>query len=133
MTPGFSSPPDPEDFRQRVWEVARRIPAGRVATYGQIASLVPVPTGVAPQAYLAQSARWVGSAMRSCPDDVPWQRVINSQGKISLPGAGGEQQRHLLETEGVQFDARQRIDLKRYGWQPDEPEAPAQAPRLPGF
>jgi methylated-DNA-protein-cysteine methyltransferase-like protein len=55
--------------------------------------------------------------MAACPEGVPWQRVINAQGKISLrPGGGGQAQRQLLEDEGVQFDERDRIDLKRYQW-----------------
>jgi methylated-DNA-protein-cysteine methyltransferase-like protein len=67
------------------------------------------------EAYAAFAPRWVGGAMANCPDDVPWQRVINSQGKISeRPGA--ERQRPLLEQEGVEFDAKNRVDLKKYGW-----------------
>jgi methylated-DNA-protein-cysteine methyltransferase related protein len=55
--------------------------------------------------------------MAACPGDVPWQRVINSQGKVSLrPGTGKEKQRQLLEEEGVIFDARDRVDLMVYGW-----------------
>jgi methylated-DNA-protein-cysteine methyltransferase related protein len=139
MAPGFSSPPDPVAYQLQVWELVRRVPAGRVVTYGQVAGMVPVPPGVAPPAYLAQAPRWVGSAMRSCPDDVPWQRVINSQGKISLPGESGEEQRRRLEDEGVQFDERGRIDLKRFGWtgeapvEPDHPGTQDSPPRLPGF
>jgi methylated-DNA-protein-cysteine methyltransferase-like protein len=67
--------------------------------------------------YRAVGARWVGAAMAACPDDVPWQRVINAQGKVSVRRGGGEQlQRHLLEEEGVAFDDRDRVDLKQYGW-----------------
>jgi methylated-DNA-protein-cysteine methyltransferase-like protein len=122
MTPQFTSPPDPAGFRARVWEVARRIPPGKVATYGQIASLIPMPDGLTAEDYRAYGARWVGGAMSSCPNDVPWQRVINSQGKISLPPArGGALQRGLLEAEGVVFDARDRINLQIYGWDPGLP------------
>jgi methylated-DNA-protein-cysteine methyltransferase-like protein len=64
--------------------------------------------------------------MAACPDDVPWQRVINSKGEIS-PRPGAETQRHLLEEEGVHFDDRGRVDLKFYGWV--GPEAPGQ-PKL---
>jgi len=112
----FTSPPDPIAFNRRVWDVVRRIPAGRVASYGQIARLVPPPEGVDLQSYLAFGPRWVGSAMAGCPDDVPWQRVINAKGEIS-PRPGAEQQRRLLEAEGVVFDARGRVDLARFGWQ----------------
>ncbi len=112
----FVSPPNLRSFNALVWEIARQIPAGRVATYGQIAGLIPPPGGMDPKSYLAFGARWVGGAMAACPDDVPWQRVINAQGKISQrPGA--EKQRELLEQEGVEFDERERIDLKQYRWE----------------
>ncbi len=112
----FPSPPDPAVFDRQVWDVVRRIPAGRVASYGQIARLIPPPEGVDPPSYLAYGARWVGSALARCPDDVPWQRVINAKGEISLrPGA--EHQRRLLEAEGVVFNDRGRVDLARFGWQ----------------
>jgi methylated-DNA-protein-cysteine methyltransferase related protein len=116
----INSPPDPAAFNRSVWDVVRRVPAGHVATYGQIARLVPVPAGVDPQDYQAFGARWVGSAMAICPGDVPWQRIINSKGEISLR-AGAEQQRRLLEEEKIVFDDRGRIDLKRFGWQPAGP------------
>jgi methylated-DNA-protein-cysteine methyltransferase-like protein len=59
----------------------------------------------------------VGGAMAACPNDVPWQRVINAQGKVSQRRGGGEKlQRHLLEEEGVVFDEHDRVDLKKYGW-----------------
>lgn len=121
MSPGFNSPPNPNTFNIDVWEIVRLIPRGKVATYGQIARLVGPPLGVDPKSYLAFGARWVGGAMAACPMDVPWQRVINAQGKISLrERSGSETQRQLLEAEGVEFDSRERIDLKRFGWQ--EPE-----------
>ena len=77
------------------------------------------------ETYLAFAPRWVGSAMAKCPEDVPWQRVINSKGEIS-PRPGAEEQRQLLEEEGVRFDERGRIDLKIFGWQSSskEPEQP---------
>ncbi len=121
--PPFTSPPDPQQFNERVWQLVRQVPRGKVATYGQIALMIPPPGGVDFDAYRAQGPRWVGSAMAACPDDVPWQRVINSQGKISeRPGA--QKQRQLLEGEGVVF-VKDRIDLKKYGWkglgEADEP------------
>jgi len=118
MAPFFSSPPDLMEFKLKVWGVVKRIPPGNVATYGQVAALVQLPAGVAPQDYRAVGARWVGQAMAGSPPGVPWQRVINSQGKISLSGPSAETQRQLLEEEGVVFDGRGRVDLKKYQWQP---------------
>lgn len=111
-------PPDPETFNKVVWAIVRQIPAGRVSTYGQIASMIPPPEGVEPPEYDSVKARWVGVAMRDSPDDLPWQRVINYQGAISLPkgSAGAEKQRALLEMEGVAFDARGRVDFDTVGW-----------------
>ncbi len=113
--PAYSSPPQPKTFYEQVWNLVRQIPYGKVATYGQIAKMIPPPHGVELEAYAAFAPRWVGGAMANCPDDVPWQRVINSQGRISeRPGA--EKQRQLLEQEGVEFDAQDKIDLKKFGW-----------------
>src|SRR5512140_386840 len=125
----FSSPPNPTEFNESVWELVRQVPRGKVATYGQIALMLPAPAGVAFDSYRSLGPRWVGSAMAGCPDDVPWQRVINSQGRISeRPGA--EKQRQLLEEEGVEF-VKDRIDLKKYGWKGlDEADAPQQQPLL---
>jgi len=104
-------------YYAEVWEMVRQIPVGCVATYGQIASLIHPPEGITPQAYRAFGPRWVGGAMAACPDDVPWQRVINSQGKISLRrGDGQTHQRELLEAEGIIFDERERVDLSRFRW-----------------
>jgi methylated-DNA-protein-cysteine methyltransferase-like protein len=117
MPASFSSPPNPAEFNAQVWELVRQIPPGQVTTYGKIAGWIPVPEGMNLKDYQAWSARWVGGAMSACPDNVPWQRVINAQGKISLrPGGGHIRQRQLLEAEGVQFDDRERVDLARYGW-----------------
>ena len=118
MSPRFSSPPDPNYFKNVVWEIARQVPAGRVSTYGQIAVMIPPPAGMLPPDYAAWGARWVGGAMASCPDNVPWQRIINSQGAISQrPGPGPAHQRKLLEDEGVIFDEKGRVDLSRFGWE----------------
>jgi len=113
----FSNPPDPKAYANQVYEIVRRIPAGHVTTYGRVAGMIPPPVGVDPSDYLKLSPRWVGSAMAHAPDDVPWQRVINSQGKVSpRPGMGPMVQRKLLEQEGVVFDERDRVDLERFGW-----------------
>ena len=95
---------------QRIYDVVRRIPEGRVATYGQVAAL----------AGLKGHARQVGYALHALDEssDVPWQRVINARGEVSPrsdPGWEGYQ-RHLLEEEGVAFDLRGRVDLRRFRW-----------------
>lgn len=114
----YSSPPDKIIYNNRVWEIVKQIPEGKVSTYGQIALMIPPPEGMALADYRAWGARWVGGAMAACPEGVPWQRVINAQGKISLrKGAGHIRQRELLESEGVDFDERDRVDLDRFGWE----------------
>ena len=95
---------------QRFYDVVRRIPAGRVSTYGAVARAAGLPG----------RARQVGYALAALDDqDVPWHRVLNARGEIS-PRQGGRAfeliQRELLEAEGVRFDERQRVDLERYGW-----------------
>lgn len=143
MSP-FISPPNQAQFREAAWEIARLIPQGKVATYGQIASLIQPPEGMNLKEYDAFGPRWVGGAMAACPADVPWQRVINSQGKISLRKGGDQnEQRERLEQEGVVFDPHNRVDLKVYRWagppadwlkahglsvpaEPDEPAKPSQ-------
>ena len=124
--PSFTSPPDLIIFQHQVWDIARQIPIGKVTTYGQVARMIPLPPGVDEKAYRAFAPRWVGGAMAACPDDVPWQRVINSKGEISLrPGA--EKQRQLLEEEGIPFDERGRVNLKIFGWDgPGEEVKPMQ-------
>lgn len=89
-----------------VYAMVRRIPKGQVASYGQIAFFLGWPNG----------ARTVGWALRALPAglDVPWHRVVNAQGKISL--SNPERQRALLEAEGVVFDRKGKIDLNRFGW-----------------
>ena len=99
------------DSYARIYAVVKRIPRGRVATYGQIARL----------AGLAGHARQVGYALHGLRSAtaVPWQRVVNAAGTISLrPMTGGISQRLLLEKEGVRFDARGRIALTTFGWRP---------------
>jgi len=110
----YTTPPNQQAYYEQVWQLVRQIPHGKVASYGQIALMLPPPNGIEFEAYKAFGPRWVGGAMAACPDDVQWQRVINSQGKIS-ERAGAEKQRLLLEQEGVEFDAKDRVDLKKYG------------------
>jgi methylated-DNA-protein-cysteine methyltransferase-like protein len=118
----FDLPPAAkEHFYQCVWKIVRLIPPGKVTTYGHIASYIPCPAGVTPEEYQEHRARWVGKAMNASPDDVPWQRVINSQGKISFRQSSDRQHR-LLEAEGVLFDTRERVNLQLYGWEGPEAE-----------
>ena len=118
---GFSSPPNPQVFQAIVWDIVRQVPPGKVSTYGQIAGMIPPPGTLNLKDYEAFGARWVGGAMANCPADVPWQRVINSQGKISQrPGA--EKQAELLQEEGVSLDEKSRVDFDRCGWNGPDPE-----------
>jgi len=121
----FTSPPNPQQFNERVWQLVRQVPRGKVATYGQIALMLSPPAGADLESYRAYGPRWVGGAMAACPEDVPWQRVINSQGRISeRPGA--EKQRQLLEEEGIEF-IKDKVDLKKFGWHGlDEADEPRQ-------
>jgi methylated-DNA-protein-cysteine methyltransferase-like protein len=94
---------------QRIWDVVRQIPKGKVASYGDIAKL---------SGFFGQ-ARKVGYSLHALPQgsNVPWHRVINSQGRISLPRTSGHysKQKDLLEKEGVVFK-KGRVDLREFGW-----------------
>lgn len=107
---------------QRIYAVVRRIPRGRVATYGQVAALAGLPG----------HARQVGYALHALPEgsDVPWQRVINHRGEISARAESFFEpvQRAMLEAEGVAFDVRGRVPLRRFRWEPRRRRAePAEA------
>lgn len=121
----YLSPQSKQLYYEQVWELVRQIPYGKVATYGQITKIIPQPDDISAEDYQVFASRWVGLAMAACPDDVPWQRVINSQGKIShRPEAG--KQKQLLEGEGVLF-AMERLDLNEYQWRvPGQNNEPAQ-------
>lgn len=97
-------------FYQQVWQQARQIPYAKVVTYGQISQSLAVPQGINKADYKAFSARWVGDAMAACPSDVPWQRVINAQGKVSKR-VDAQKQKALLEAEGITFIDDQ-LDLR---------------------
>lgn len=117
MASQFTLPSDRIAYFELVWKFVRQIPPGKVSTYGRVAAYIPPPKGMSIRAYEVRGARMVGGAMAACPENVPWQRVINSQGKVSLrEGGGGEAQRELLMSEGVVFDSKDRIDLKVYLW-----------------
>jgi methylated-DNA-protein-cysteine methyltransferase-like protein len=100
------------DGWEQVYAVVRRIPRGRVASYGRVAAL----SGRRGQ------ARQVGWALHALDDesDVPWQRVVNARGELSARGepAAARVQRALLEREGVVFGPGGRVDLAVYGWSP---------------
>lgn len=107
--------PQPNDRRESRWEtvyaMVRAIPAGRVMSYGQVAILNEPLT-----------ARAVGWALSSCPDGVPWHRVVNSRGGCStdrIPHIPTGLQRSLLEAEGVEFRENGTLDLAVYRWLPD--------------
>ena len=98
-----------------VWGIIKRIPRGRVATYGQLAALLGMP----------RHARQVGYALSAMPENmkIPWHRVVNAEGRISLrlkhwETGSDDLQRILLEAEGVTFDDSGRIDLKKFRWHP---------------
>lgn len=99
-------------FARAVYNAVRRIPTGRVVTYGQVAAMLGHP----------RAARAVGTALSRLPRNlsrvVPWQRVINAAGRISHKGDlfRPELQRTLLEKEGVKFSASGQVDLKKYRW-----------------
>jgi methylated-DNA-protein-cysteine methyltransferase related protein len=115
MKPSATPEEKPASFYERVYDLVRHIPRGKVVTYGQVAALLGAP----------HAARAVGYALRALAagSDVPWHRVINRQGQISPrhPAAGPILQRILLEAEDVDFDTQDRIDLSVYRWRPDNP------------
>ena len=100
-----------KSFHQRVIDIIKSIPKGKVATYGQIAALAGNP----------RAARMVVRVLHSSSgkEKLPWHRVINSKGSISLkPGTGYEVQKALLQKEGIVFKEDGSIDLKRFLWRP---------------
>jgi len=95
---------------EEVYRIVRRIPRGRVMSYGQIADLLHRPL----------SARAVGWAMNQCPGDVPWQRVVNAAGGISTEHRNEppDLQRRLLESEGIRFGRKGTLPMERYRFTP---------------
>jgi methylated-DNA-protein-cysteine methyltransferase-like protein len=98
------------DINHRIWQVVASIPEGRVATYGAVAQ----------KAGMARAARRVGRALRGLPPNtrIPWHRVVNASGKISLPAGSSSHrtQRDRLEKEGVLFGKGGKINLQQFGW-----------------
>ena len=107
----ISQTPDTANFKQMILAITHSIPAGKVATYGQLAALAGIP----------RAARMAGSALKDLPNDtrIPWHRVINAQGKLSLPPShpSYRRQQQRLKAEGVLLN-NGRIDLKHYQWEP---------------
>ncbi|QJB57115.1 MGMT family protein [Pseudodesulfovibrio sp. zrk46] len=101
------------ELTQRIVNTIRSVPFGYVVTYGYVARLAGNP----------RAARQVSRVLHSLTrkEGLPWHRVINSQGRISLkPMQGYEEQRQHLENEGIAFDASGKVDLDRFLWRPDE-------------
>ncbi|MEE8058442.1 MAG: MGMT family protein [Pseudomonadales bacterium] len=97
--------------RQRIWQVVRQIPAGKVASYGQVAQLAGLP----------RAARLVGNVLKKLPEDtgLPWYRVVNSQGRISFPidSPSYIEQKTRLAAEGISFK-EEKLLLTKYAWKP---------------
>ncbi len=107
----------PNDIR--LYTLLATVPVGNVVTYGQLAELIGLP----------RRARWVGQILKQLPNDtrLPWHRVVNSQGRISLPPLnGGNEQAERLRAEGVMVSQEGKISLRQYRW-PTQPPLP---PRL---
>lgn len=117
---GFQMNVDDKTYRERVFAIVRQIPAGRVMTYGQLAIILG-------EGY---TARTVGYVMHASDGDVPWQRVINSQGKCSTARLTMPMnlQQEILHAEGVVFNAVGKCDLERFRWHPDGDESLCDAP-----
>ncbi len=101
-------------FTEQVWQIVRQVPHGKVVSYGGVAAIMGRP----------RAARGVGKALNALPEDtdVPWWRVINSRGEISIRGHwhGAALQRALLRDEGIEFGRDGRVDFEDYGWWPGE-------------
>ncbi len=126
--------PDPAVFNPLVWQIVRQVPNGAVSTYGQVASMIPVPDDIDAEDFRKLSPKWVGEALNAVSfrdidgqpvaPGVPWWRIINSRGGISMPrgSRAAYEQRARLVAEDVTFDARGCVSLDEFGW-----EGPVQA------
>ena len=123
----MQGPPDQTGYYETVWDIVRQVPPGQVVTFGQIAAMIPAPEGVELDVYRRIGPRWVGNAMNAVSfrdePSVPWHRVINSKGGISLEegSAPARRQRARLEAEDIRFDSKDLVDFDRVGWDgPDD-------------
>ncbi|MGC1007300.1 MGMT family protein [Pantoea agglomerans] len=98
----------PDTFQQRIWQIVATIPAGRVTTYGDVALLAGSP----------RAARQVGGVLSRLPEGttLPWHRVVNRHGTISLQGDRLLRQRDALEAEGIEVSDDGQLDLEAYRW-----------------
>ena len=123
------TPPNPTEFNPVVWTIVQQVPYGVVSTYGQIASIIPTPDGIDDADFKRLGPKWVGDALNaiSYPDmdgkpvqpGIPWWRIINSKGGISMPRGSNaaQEQRTRLAAEEVTFDARGLVNLDQFGWE----------------
>ncbi|OSM95457.1 methyltransferase [Lonsdalea populi] len=108
----YAMSPHEDNFRQRVFHIIAAIPFGQVATYGDIAHLAGSP----------RAARQVGAVLRNLPEGttLPWHRVVNRKGELSLAGPSHQRQKKALVTEGIRFNLAGKIDLDLFRWRPTE-------------
>jgi len=121
--------PNPDTFYPLVWKIVKQVPHGVVSTYGQVASMIPAPEGIDPDAHRRLAPKWVGQAMNAVSysdidgkpnaPGVPWWRIINSKGGISLPAGSraAREQAERLKAEGVVFGPDEQVELGRFGWE----------------
>ena len=133
----YPQPSNARAYYEIVWEIVRQVPRGVVTTFGQIASMIPPPEGIEAKDYEKLAPRWVGDAMNAVSridePTIPWHRVINSKGGISLPedSISAAQQRARLRVENL-LDDNERVDLDQYAWEgPDAAWLEARGLRTP--
>ncbi|OED40787.1 hypothetical protein AB833_11035 [Chromatiales bacterium (ex Bugula neritina AB1)] len=110
----FLRSPARQHYFEQVWVYVRNVPFGKVVTYGQIARALPGSIDPALEDQGISDSQLVGIAMAACPEDVPWHRVINAQGRVSTR-PDSNQQEALLEAEGIRFH-HGRLSLDEYQW-----------------
>ena len=120
--------PHPDTFYPLVWHIVRQVPSGAVSTYGQIASIIPPPFPDEEEHFQRLGSKWVGEALTAVSfrdvdgaplsPAVPWWRIINSKGGISLPSGStvANEQYERLMAEGVRFNASGLVALEVFGW-----------------